>query len=89
MGQYINSLKFYGQKCSGIKIFKAFLQATRGLLWVKAGDLGEIEGLLCPTITFSEPDILLIAMPVRTGWHIPFGQENSYFFVTTIFIVKK
>ena len=26
---------------------------------------------------------------MRTGVHKPFGQENSYFFLTTIFIVKK
>ena len=38
---------------------ESFTRAVRGLLWVKAGDLGESGGLLSPTITFSEVDILL------------------------------
>ena len=41
------------------------------------------------SFTFSEPGILLTAMAMHTRGHIPFGQENSYFFVMTIFIVKK
>ena len=65
------------------------MQATRGLLWVKAGDLGEFDRVLCPTITFSEPDILLTPVLMPTKGAHPFWPGKFVFFRNDHFYSQK
>ena len=78
--------------CERGNVEKRFLKLfckLPGAIMGQDGRSGRFWEALGSHDNFFEPDVLLTPVQMRTGLHIPFGQENSYFFVTTIFKVKK